>query len=135
MLVNRCQFCVCRHCVPVTCVRLSILDFGHSLRVGSNMGQGCTAKAALCFAIIHLHKRNKSKNEKTNISVSCAASLKFSLCRIFQVFILMQLRISGRQNLTRLNQVLWTGSSGRTRLIVVRLPGFYFYTVQNAHSC
>lgn len=42
--------------VPVTCVRLSILDLGHPLRGGSSMGRGRTAKAALCFAIIHLRE-------------------------------------------------------------------------------
>lgn len=31
--------------VPVTCVRVSILDLGHPLRGGSSMGQGRTAKA------------------------------------------------------------------------------------------
>lgn len=45
------------HCVPVTCVLMSILDLGHPLRGGSNMGHRCTAKPGLCSAFIHLRKR------------------------------------------------------------------------------
>lgn len=52
---------------PATCVRVSILDFGHPLRGGSSMGQGGTAKAVLCFAIIHLggeDREGKGKKEE-----------------------------------------------------------------------
>lgn len=48
------------HCVPVTCVLMSILDLGHPLRGESNMGHRCTAKPVLCFAFIHLAKREKT---------------------------------------------------------------------------
>lgn len=36
---------------------MSILDLGHPLRGGSNMGHRCTAKPGLCPAFIHLWKR------------------------------------------------------------------------------
>lgn len=57
---------------PVTCVRVSILDFGHPLSGGSSMGQGGSTKALLCFAIIHLGeergRRGKGrKKEKKHV--------------------------------------------------------------------
>lgn len=48
---------------PATCVRVSILDFGHPLRGGSSMGQGGTTKDVLCFAIIHLGE-GRGRREK-----------------------------------------------------------------------
>lgn len=51
----------CKQSPPFTCVRVSILDLGHSLRGGSNMGRGRAAKAALCVAIIHLFNGKKTE--------------------------------------------------------------------------
>lgn len=62
-------------CVPVTCILMSILDLGHPLRRGSNMGYRCTAKPGLCSAFIHLWKRKNmarievKKQKLTNMHV------------------------------------------------------------------
>lgn len=49
---------------PATCVRVSILDFGHPLRGGSSMGQGSTTKDMLCFAFIHLGEGMGRREER-----------------------------------------------------------------------
>lgn len=69
VLVRMCFFFLLRRAdekapSPATCVRVSILDFGHPLRGGSSMGQGGTAKAVLCFAIIHLGEERERKGKK-----------------------------------------------------------------------
>lgn len=66
---------------PATCVRVSILDFGHPLRGGSSMRQGGTAKAVLCFTIIHLgverERKGKKEEEKKRTHLYCKEKKTF----------------------------------------------------------